>query len=104
MSTDSSGSENSEDAVGATPEPAAGEGGRIVEDPLQVLLDLALESDSHSAERIGPVAREMLRRLDPQNPVETMLVTQMIATFSRSMFLSRHANKQKHPKWFALYS
>jgi hypothetical protein len=33
-----------------------------------------------------------------------MLVAQMVATFSRSMFLSHQANRQKHPKWFALYS
>jgi hypothetical protein len=88
MSNDSGGSESSEDAGEA----------------LGVLLDLALESDLHSAARFGPVAREMLRRLAPRDSAETMLITQMIATFSRSMFLSRHASKQKNPKWFALYS
>jgi hypothetical protein len=88
MSTGSGGSENSEDAG----------------DSLRVLLDLALESDAHSAARFGPVARDMLRRLAPRDSAETMLITQMIATFSRSMFLSRHANRQKNPKWFALYS
>ena len=88
MSNDSGGSENSEDAG----------------DALGVLLDLVLESDAHSAARFGPVAREMLKRLAPRDSAETMLITQMIATFSRSMFLSRHASKQKNPKWFALYS
>jgi hypothetical protein len=88
MSTGSGGSESSEDAG----------------DSLRILLDLALESDLHSSARFGPVAREMLRRLAPRDSAETMLVVQMIATFSRSMFLSRHANKQKNPKWFALYS
>jgi hypothetical protein len=96
MPIDSSGSENSEGGDGC--------GAKSASDPVQVLLELALESDSHSAARIGPVAREMMRRLDPRDSAEMMLVTQMIATFSRAMFLSRHANKQKHPKWFVLYS
>ena len=104
MSNDSFGNENSEGGVGCDPRADSGEGGTIVDDPLSVLVDLALEADSNAAARIGPIARELVRQLGPRDPVETMLVTQMIATFSRSMFLSRHANKQKNPKWFALYS
>src|SRR5579862_6120755 len=100
MSNNSSGGENSEGGNGAGPKSETSGGSTIVDDPLAVLIDLALESDSHSAARIGPIAREMIRRLDPRDSAEMMLVTQMIATFSRSMFLSRHANKQKHPKWF----
>jgi hypothetical protein len=73
-------------------------------DPLQALLDLALEPGSPYSACIGSFARDLLTQLDPQDSAEKMLVTQMIATFSRSMFLSRHANRQKNPKWFALYS
>jgi hypothetical protein len=104
MSNDSSGGENLEGGDGSGSGGDSGGGGTIVDDPLAVLVDLALEADSNAAARIGPIARELLRQLGPRDAVETMLVTQMIATFSRSMFLSRHANKQKHPKWFALYS
>ena len=71
---------------------------------LQGLLDLALESDTGFAALFGPLARELLIELDPQDPAEKMLVTQMVATFSRSLFLSRHANQQKNTKWFTLYS
>src|SRR5271156_1654314 len=104
MSTDSSGCENSDGGVGCGPRPDTSGRATIVDDPLQVLLDLALEADSRSSARIGPLARELLAQLGPRDSAEKMLITQMIATFSRSMFLSRHANRQKHPKWFALYS
>ncbi len=76
----------------------------ISADPLRVLLDLAIEPDHRLAAMIEPLARELLLQLDPRDASEKMLVTQMISTFSRAMFLSRYANRQKHPKWFALYS
>jgi len=104
MSIDSISAENSEGGDGSGRRADNGGGGTIVDDPLAVLVELALEADSNAATRIGPIARELMTQLGPRDAVETMLVAQMIATFSRSMFLSRHANKQKHPKWFALYS
>ena len=90
MPPDSSNSGHSEDSGGV--------------DPLQALLDLALEPNSPYSACVGPLARELVTQLDPRDSAEKMLVTQMIATFSRSMFLSRHANRQKNPRWFALYS
>ncbi len=95
MSTNASGCERSE---------GHGEGATIIGDPMQALLELALQADARSSAWIGPVARELFAQLDPQDSAEKMLITQMIATFSRSMFLSRNANIQKNQKWFALYS
>ena len=104
MSNDSFGGEDSEGAGAGGSGTGGGDGGKMVDGPLTVLVELALEADNNAAARIGPIARELMAQLSPRDAVETMLVTQMIATFSRSMFLSRHANKQKNPKWFALYS
>jgi hypothetical protein len=104
MSTDSGGCEKLEGGMGGALRPVVGEGLAVVADPLQVLLELGLEADAQSAARIGPLARELLGQLGPRDGAEKILVTQMIATFSRSMFLSRRVNIQTNPKWFALYS
>jgi hypothetical protein len=71
---------------------------------LDALLNLGLPEDTKLAARIRPLARDLLQQLDPHDPAERMLAVQMIATFTRSMFLTRNANLQKHPRWFALYS
>ena len=73
-------------------------------DPLEKLLDVALSSDPFHSADLVPIAHQLLQQLAPQDPAEQMLVTQMIATFTRSMFLTRHANRQKNARWFALYS
>jgi hypothetical protein len=50
------------------------------------------------------VARDLFARLRPRDPAEELLVAQMLATHARAMFLARHANRQKNPQWFQLYS
>jgi len=92
-------------ATGVNPDsPPLAEPLPSVPDPLQSLLDLAVDPDPKFSRGIDALARELLVQLDPQDAAEKMLVTQMIATFGRSMFLSRFANRQKHPKWFGLVS
>jgi hypothetical protein len=81
----------------AAVEPPAG-------DSLAKMLDLALSSDPFHSAHLDTVAHDLMQQLAPQDAAEQMLVTQMIATFTRSMFLSRHANRQKKSQWFALYS
>jgi hypothetical protein len=76
----------------------------LIERSLESLLALGLPEDTKLTARIRPLARELLIQLDPQDAAERMLAVQMIAAFTRSMFLSRNANHQKHPKWFKLYS
>jgi hypothetical protein len=75
-----------------------------LENSLEVLLVLGLPDDTKLSARIRPLARELLMQLDPQDVAERMLAVQMIASFSRSMFLSRNANRQKNARWFKLYS
>jgi hypothetical protein len=50
------------------------------------------------------VARDLLDRLAPRDPAEEMLAAQMLATHARATFLTQHANRQKNPQWFTLYS
>jgi hypothetical protein len=76
----------------------------VIAQSLEPLLELGLPKDSKLTDKIRPLARELLIELSPQDAAERMLAVQMIASFSRSMFLSRNANLQKHPKWFSLYS
>jgi hypothetical protein len=71
---------------------------------IESLLDLAVPDDSRLSEKIRPMAREVLIQIDPRDASERMLAVQMIAAFSRSMFLARYANLQKNAKWFSLYS
>ena len=76
----------------------------VIAQSLEPLLDLGLPRDSKLGEKIRPLARERLMELDPRGAAERMLAVQMIAAFSRSMFLAKNANHQKNTKWFALYS
>jgi hypothetical protein len=78
-------------------------------DPFLDLIAAALgplpgDPDPSWAARIAPLARDLYAQVAPRDPAEQMLAAQMVATFARSMFLARHANRQRHPKWFSLYS
>jgi hypothetical protein len=95
---------NPQCTVDSTSQPTTGETPPAVADPLQRMLDLALNPGSKISDRVAPLARDLLLEFDPQDPAEKMLVIQMIANFSRALFLSRNANSQKNTKWFTLYS
>ncbi len=77
---------------------------KISPDPFAIMMELGVPQDAHLVSLIRPMARDLLKQLDPKDPAERMLVTQMIATFTRSIFLSRHANIQKNHQWFTTYS
>jgi len=91
---------NSDDNAGAVSTDADA----VIAQAIEPLLDLGLPRDSKMGEKIRPLARELLLELDPRGAAERMLAVQMIAVFSRSMFLAKNANFQKNMKWFALYS
>jgi hypothetical protein len=95
---------NSEDAAAVVSPDVATDADALIAKAIQPLLDLGLPKDSKLTSQIRPLARDLLIELNPQDAIERMLAVQMIAAFSRSMFLSRHANNQTHFKWFSLYS
>ena len=83
---------------------ASADADEVIARSVEDLLDLGMPGDSTLATMIRPLARALLLQVDPQDAAERMLAVQMIGSFSRSMFLSRNANRQKNSRWFALYS
>jgi hypothetical protein len=94
----------SETEADTTVPPAPAQPGDSMARSIESLLDLGLPKDPKYGPLIRPLARELLEQLAPADAAERMLSVQMIAAFSRSIFLARLANVQTHPKWFALYS
>jgi hypothetical protein len=86
-----------------TSDPAATAAAPSLEGLLK-LLESVQTADVKLAAELAPLTRDFLAHFAPQDPAERMLAAQIIATFSRAMFLARHANGQKTPAWFSLYS
>jgi hypothetical protein len=85
-------------------QPNSDDADALLAESIEPLLDLGLPADSKLTEKLRPLARELLSELDPKDTAERMLAVQMVAVFSRSMYLARAANAQKNTKWFSLYS
>jgi hypothetical protein len=73
-------------------------------DGLLRLLDSSQKSDARLSAELAPFIRDLLAQVAADDPIERMLAVQIVTTFNRAMYLSRHANTQKNGTWFSLFS
>jgi hypothetical protein len=60
------------------------------------------ERDQPIGEQVEKIADDLIRRFKPRDPIEEMLIAQMIWIHARVANLTSHATSQHNLKWYAL--